>query len=85
MSNDHTPTFYVVVGNIGKVYEGPDHEAAKRDFDEYVQLSKDNYGRVGGEDVILFEDCDIIEEFTGSLNDCLSQMGFTDDDILNQK
>lgn len=48
----------VLVGNIGMVYEGGDIDEANRVFSDYVELSKSEYGRAGGEQVILFCDAD---------------------------
>ena len=39
-------SYRVIVGNIGTVYDGPDFEKAEKEFAEYVELSKEGYGRV---------------------------------------
>ena len=66
--------FYeVLVGNIGKVWDSQshddsgDHDAAVGIYRSYVLLSQDNHGTAAGEEVTLWADGDIIEEFTGSI------------------
>ena len=70
--------FYeVLVRNIGKVWDSQshddngDHEAAMDIYRSYVLLSQDNHGKAAGEDVTLWIDGDIFEEFMGSIT-----MGF---------
>ena len=53
----------LVVGNVGTVYTGTNGFEAIRDYNEYVRLSKDNYGRVGGEDVTLFKNGEPYKEY----------------------
>lgn len=59
--------YEVIVGNLGRVYEGDDFAEAHETYKDYVNLSKQDYGRVGGEDVVFFEDSEIIDEYSGSL------------------
>ena len=57
----------VNVGNIGNIGCESFEEARKR-FKEYVEQSKSEVGRAGGEDVYLLADGEIISEFVGSLS-----------------
>lgn len=65
--------YQVVVGNIGTVYDGDNKKKAYTLFKEYCSLSKDNYGRAAGEDVALFEDGHLEEDFLGSISDSNSE------------
>jgi hypothetical protein len=56
-------TYEVVVGNIGTVHTGTDHDAAVRCFWEYVWQSHRNQGRAAGENVTLYADGDIEREY----------------------
>jgi len=58
----------VLVGNMGKVFEGS-LTKCKKIFQEYKQMSKDNYGRAGGESVYLIKEGEIEEEYYGIYND----------------
>lgn len=58
--------FEVIVGNIGTVYSGEDKIEALARFNEYVNQSKWNEGRAGGEDVTLMEDNEILYEHFGT-------------------
>lgn len=53
----------VIVSNIGHVCTGAPYERAIKIFKEYVEMSKNNYGRVGHEDVILMDGEEIVKEF----------------------
>lgn len=57
--------YEVIVGNIGRVYEGPSKTRAKETFYEYVKLSKHDYGRAAGESVIMLKDGFIYLEHKG--------------------
>lgn len=59
--------YQVIVGNIGTVYEGANGFTAIREYNQYIALSKSNYGRASGENVTLFKNDDIYKEFTGSI------------------
>ena len=66
-------TYTVIVGNIGRVYFGNDKEEAKKEYDEYVNISKQGQGRAGGESVTLFEhykdgSMDVVEDFIGTVD-----------------
>lgn len=55
--------FYeVIVGNIGKVYEGANYSSALRAYGNYVRASKMGHGRAGGEQVSLWKDGNPIKE-----------------------
>ena len=63
--------YEVIVGNIGMVFSGEKTEAnrveAYRTFNHYVEASKSECGRAGGETVTLFLDEEIIKEHIGSI------------------
>ncbi len=63
-----TNQYEVIVGNIGTVYSGPNHNTAFLTYSEYVTHSKSNYGRAGGESVTLFKDNEIDMEFLGEID-----------------
>lgn len=63
------PTYELIVGNIGTVYRGSLETTARKEFNEYVRLSKAGYGRVAGEPVTLFKDGEIIKEHAPELVD----------------
>lgn len=60
------PKYQVIVGNVGKVYDGPEKATADGVFAEYVEISKSNVGRAGGEQVTLFTGDEITSEHEGS-------------------
>lgn len=60
-------TYQIIVGNIGTVYQGPSAKEANKHFDEYVEQSKSNTGRAGGEDVFMFLDDEVVKMFEGNL------------------
>lgn len=60
--------YQVVVGNIGTVIDTDDLKEAQAKYDIYVEQSKSESGRAGGEDVHLLEDGEPIKDFMGSLN-----------------
>ena len=66
--------YEVICGNIGSVYSGSDENEARLKFASYVDLSRSDYGRAGGEDVTLMLDGEIVDEFQGTLSK-LSQEG----------
>lgn len=47
--------YEVIVGNIGNVLQTNSYKEAKDTYNEYVQQSKENYGRAAGETVTLFD------------------------------
>lgn len=58
--------YEVIVGNVGRVYDGNDKEVAMHVYQEYVEISKAGVGRAGGEPVTLTLDGEIIHEHTDS-------------------
>ena len=46
--------FQVIVGNIGTVYDGDDYNEAMKNYNEYSEQSKQQYGRAAGEPVTLW-------------------------------
>ena len=59
--------FTVIVGNIGKTYEGESFDDARIIFLEYKTASLNNYGRAAGEDVTIFENDEIVRSHIGRL------------------
>ena len=57
--------YEVVVGNIGSVYDGSDESEGRRKYQSYVDLSRSNIGRAGGESVVLMQDGEILKEYEG--------------------
>ena len=47
------PQYEVIVGNLGTVYQGSSKVIAEQEFEDYVKLSKEGYGRAGHEEVTL--------------------------------
>lgn len=54
----------VYVGNVGNVYRGSSEEDARREWEEYVEISKSDQGRAGGEEVNLFRGGDLVETYS---------------------
>lgn len=61
------PTYQVIVGNIGNVYEGQSYKTARAKFKEYVGQSKLNVGRAAGENVTMLSNDEIEDEFIGAI------------------
>jgi hypothetical protein len=57
----------IIVGNVGTVYDGDSAGQASKTYREYVQMSKDDCGRVAGESVTWTKDGDIYKEYVGSV------------------
>lgn len=56
--------FYeVIVGNVGKVFEGSNGFEARQNYNHYVGQSKRKVGRASGEQVSLWKDNEILEEY----------------------
>ena len=67
MTIQTTTKFYeVIVGNIGKVYEGSNGFDAIVAYNIYVGKSKRNEGRCAGESVALWLNNEPIKEFYGA-------------------
>ena len=60
--------YQVIVGNIGKVYDGSNEFSACQTYDEYVILSEQSSGRASGEDVALLLNDKIVREHVGYNN-----------------
>lgn len=58
--------YSVCISNVGNVWNGATLESAIREYKECVQLSKNDYGRFGGESVTIFKHDEIIKEFIGA-------------------
>ena len=54
----------VLVANVGRVFEGKER-AARACFNDYVAISKSEYGRASGKSVMLFRDGEIAREYVG--------------------
>jgi len=63
--NEASPTYEVIVGNIGCVYSGDDEDYSRRTFAEYVEQSVTRYGRAAGESVTLMRNGEPIAEHPG--------------------
>ena len=63
MKNKYT----VIVGNLGTVYVGSNLVGAKEAFREYKNQSKNKYGRVAGESVVMMKNGELKKEFIGNL------------------
>jgi hypothetical protein len=61
--------YEVICGNIGTVHTGYSHKEACEKFQTYVDASKAECGRAGGEDVTLFSGGEILREYIGSNTD----------------
>ena len=60
--------WYVMVSNVGQVFEGREREARK-EFSHWVRDSKRSRGRSSGEDVHLFDESGgLVKEYTGRLS-----------------
>ena len=60
--------YEIIVGNIGSVFYGTNGFEAYARFQAYCGLSKANYGRASGEDVILCRNGEIVKEYIGTLS-----------------
>lgn len=60
--------YEVIVGNIGKVYEGTNAKESLEIWQEYANQSANNYGRAAGEDVTLMRDGEPLSEYFGTIN-----------------
>ena len=63
-----TARYEVIVGNIGTVYSGNDHDAARQTMQDYIGQSKAGYGRAGGEPVTLMRNGEPFDEYEGTNN-----------------
>ena len=58
--------YIVIVGNVGAVFNSNNKKDAIAIYKEYVVISKNSVGRIGGEDVTLFCDDEPLYEHHGS-------------------
>jgi hypothetical protein len=65
-------TYEVIVGNVGRVYNGTSKREADKVYHDYIEISRSGHGRAGGEEVTLFVD--------GDFADCYSPVHDEDDD-----
>ena len=68
-SDEDEGRYEVIVGNIGNVIRTNNEQVARESFNKYVEISKEENGRVSGEDVTLFDNGEPIEEYFGTLRD----------------
>jgi hypothetical protein len=64
-----TNKYFVYVGNIGQVHAGFNKAQAIKEYKEYKALSEANYGRAGGENVVLYCNDDAILEHFGAIEE----------------
>lgn len=61
--------YNVICTNIGTVHETNNRKDAINVFQQYVEMSKNGYGRAAGEDVyLMLKDCTIIKEHIGTIS-----------------
>ena len=60
--------YSVIVGNVGAVFYSNNKKDAIAIYKEYVVISKNSVGRIGGEDVCLFCDNEPLYEHFGALH-----------------
>ena len=60
--------YIVIVGNVGTVFNSNNKKDAIAIYKEYVVISKNSVGRVGGEDVVLTCNDDPLYEHLGALH-----------------
>lgn len=68
ISSVKTASYEVSIGNIGNI-PCDTLEEAREIFSDYVEQSASGRGRAAGEDVVLFEDDEIIDEYFGDLSE----------------
>ena len=57
--------YQVIVGNIGTVYQGNNHEVARLVYLDYCELADKGYGRAAGECVTLMRGDEIVTQHLG--------------------
>ena len=60
--------YSVIVGNVGAVFYSNNKKDAIAIYKEYVVISKNSVGRIGGEDVTLTCDDEPLYEYFGVLH-----------------
>ena len=61
--SDMKNQYEVIVGNIGTVYNGTNGFTAIKEYNQYIGLSRANYGRASGESITLLKNGDIYKEY----------------------
>jgi hypothetical protein len=62
--------YSVIVGNLGTVYDGDDFAEAERAYDEYVEMSHSQYGRIASEEVVLMANGEVEFHYEGMTCSC---------------
>jgi len=62
-------TYEVVVGNVGRVYNGTSKREADKVYHDYCKMSRSGYGRAGGEEVGLFVDGELEDSYSPPYHD----------------
>ena len=62
--------FSVIVGNLGTVYDGDDYSEAEKAYDEYVEMSHCQFGRVATEEVIFMANGEVEFHYEGMTCAC---------------
>ena len=62
-------TYEVVVGNVGRVYNGTSKREADKVYHDYIEMSRSGYGRAGGEEVTLFVDGELEDSYSPPYHD----------------
>ena len=57
-------TYEVIVGNVGRVYEGTSKREADKVYHDYIEISRSGHGRAGGEEVALFVDGEFVDAYS---------------------
>ncbi len=57
--------YEIVVSNIGTVYQGNSKKEAEKIYNEYIKLSKGNYGRACGENCYFMKNGEPLKTFYG--------------------
>ena len=60
--------YTVIVGNIGTVYNGTNGFTAVKEYNSYIGLSKQPYGKASGESVTLLKDGEVYKEYIGTID-----------------
>jgi hypothetical protein len=63
MKQENQTIYSVIVGNIGTIYLGHSYFCAEETFDDYVEQSKEGFGRARDEPVIMLADEEIEKEY----------------------
>ena len=69
--------YYVIVGNLGYVFDSHNKREANKEYNDYVKLSKASYGRASNEQVTLMA-TDLIKETDDVLREYFPKGGQDD-------